>query len=214
MSSCQRSFLPFVYICQVIRVLIFALSKKGVFLCSMHQFRQCPRPKLWKGGILTNAKGSDTMEVSKAEGKGECRMLNAECRISLPLEGKVLNESEADEVEIPENIDGNTSFVSLRLPPLAAARSQNGSGVINTIHYRSAATLPQQGRLVGSGSARPKSPLPKSIFAGGSEPEIPRRHLQSPSIVYSARDDSISANYQINNSQKGEKKWQKGECWQ
>ena len=47
----------------------------------------------------------------------ECRMQNAECRISLPLEGKVLNESEADEVEIPENIDGNTSSVSLRLPP-------------------------------------------------------------------------------------------------
>ena len=31
---------------------------------------------------------------------------------------------------------------------LAAARSQNGSGVINTIHYRSAASLPQQGRLI------------------------------------------------------------------
>ena len=72
------------------------------------------------------------MEVSKAEGKGECKVQSAECRISLPLEGKVLNESEADEVEIPENIDGNTSSVSLRLPPSP------------------------RGRLVGSGSARPK----------------------------------------------------------
>ena len=39
-------------------------------------------------------------------------MLNAECRISLPLEGKVLNESEADEVEIPESNDDNTSSVT------------------------------------------------------------------------------------------------------
>ena len=80
----------------------------------------------------------------------------------------MLNESEADEVEISENNDDNTSSVtkgdsySLRLGHLrgltvhwtviqypqvatllAAARSQNGSGVINTIHYRSAATLPR-----------------------------------------------------------------------
>ena len=31
---------------------------------------------------------------------------------------------------------------SIFVPLLAAARSQNGSGVINTIHYRSAASLP------------------------------------------------------------------------
>ena len=47
----------------------------------------------------------------------ECRVQNAECRIVLSV------------------TIGDTR--------LAAARSQNGSGVINTIHYRSAASLPK-----------------------------------------------------------------------
>ena len=144
-------------------------------------------------------------------------MLNAECRVSLPLEGKVLNESEADEVEIPENIDGNTSSVSLRLPPsptgkahsplrfslrlMFAARGNvsdnsaycttisyhllarqytasgmhaQGKTVINAFLTPSRRYATSRGRLVGSGSARPKSPLQEPIFAGGSEPEIPR----------------------------------------
>ena len=86
--------------------------------------------------------------VAKVTAPSQCLLPQRDAKrpVSLPLEGKVLNESEADEVEIPENIDGNTSSVSLRLPPLAAARSQNGSGVINTIHYRSAATLPLEGK--------------------------------------------------------------------
>ena len=39
---------------------------------------------------------------------------------------------------------------------LAAARSQNGSGVINTIHYRSAASLPVE-RLQGGANSRTKT---------------------------------------------------------
>ena len=51
-------------------------------------------------------------EQSEENENAECRMQNAEGENSLPLEGKVLNESEADEVEIPENNDDNTSSVT------------------------------------------------------------------------------------------------------
>ena len=60
---------------------------------------------------------------------------------------------------------------------LAAARTQNGSGVINTVHYRSAATLPQRGGLRRGGVCPPEidaefvdnnySVIPKSQIKNG-----------------------------------------------
>jgi len=52
-----------------------------------------------------------------------------------------------------------TSSTASRSPCLAAARAQNGSCIINAIHYRSAASLPSRGRLKKASPARQKQAI-------------------------------------------------------
>ena len=60
----------------------------------------------------TRSNGSRVYRGEQYDYVSRERMQNVESENSLPLEGKVLNESEADEVEIPENNDDNTSSVT------------------------------------------------------------------------------------------------------
>ena len=56
-------------------------------------------------------------------------MQNAKCKIKVTIESVILSVVEPSQ--------------SLCDSCLAAARSQNGSGIINAIHYRSAVSLPE-----------------------------------------------------------------------
>ena len=70
---------------------------------------------------------------------------------SLPCWGRWHGKAVTDEVS-SSNEKTNTDLIHRKGGFLAAARSQNGSGVINTIHYRSAASLPSPTRYTGEGS--------------------------------------------------------------